>query len=286
MNLSKVIPAGLACAGLLLGGCATQGNPKDPLEGVNRAMFSVNEGLDKVLFKPVAQGYDFVVPLPGKTVVSNFFSNLTDPWIAVNNLLQAKPGQAFSDVGRFVINSTVGIGGAFDIASELGLDKHEEDLGQTLGRWGVGDGPYIVLPLLGGRTTRDAIALIGDGYGGPLYYMVDDAATRNILLGVRVVSNRAQLLPVEKTIEEAALDKYSYLRDAYLQRRRSLIFDGNPPRIKDEDAALPPAAPLAWQANPMDALATPVLIPGPVFNEREPSRVVTGKSAEPAPGTR
>lgn len=277
MNRAKVVPAALLCGSLLLGGCATQGNPKDPLEGFNRAMFAVNEALDKVVIKPVAQGYDFVVPLPGKTVVSNFFSNLADPWIAVNNLLQAKPGQAFSDVGRFVINSTAGIGGAFDIASELGLEKHEEDLGQTFGRWGVGDGPYIVLPLFGGRTTRDAVALIADGYGDPLYYMIDDVPTRNILAATRLVSNRAQLLPVEKTLDEAALDKYSYLRDAYLQRRRSLIFDGNPPRLKDEDAARD-AAPSAWMLDPVEALGTPVLLSRGAFNESAPSGVVDGST--------
>lgn len=264
----------LACATLLLGGCATQGNPKDPLEGFNRAMFAVNEGVDKVVIKPVAQGYDWVVPLPGKTVVGNFFSNLADPWIALNNLLQAKPGQALSDAGRFLINSSVGIGGAFDIASELGLEKHEEDLGQTLGRWGVGDGPYIVLPLLGGRTTRDAIALIGDGYGDPLYYMVDDVPTRNIVLATRLISNRAQLLPVEKTIDEAALDKYAYLRDAYLQRRRSLIYDGSPPRIRDDDAAIPPAGWSSRSAVRTDVPGPDPAASPPAFNETVPSNVI------------
>lgn len=284
MNLTRLAPAALACAGLLLGGCATQGNPKDPLEGFNRAMFAVNEGLDKVVIKPVAQGYDFVMPLPGRTVVSNFFSNLADPWIAVNNLLQAKPGQAFSDAGRFLVNSTVGIGGAFDIATELGLEKHEEDLGQTLGRWGVGEGPFIVLPFFGGRTTRDAITMIGDGYADPLRYL-DDVSTRNILLATRVVNARAQLLPADKTIEEAALDKYSYVRDGYLQRRRNLVHDGNPPRLKDEGADLSDPAPSAWNVEPIDAVGTPVLV-SRTFNETALPRVVAGGSRVSPPASR
>ena len=226
----------LAAAVGVLGGCATSGNPKDPLEGVNRAVFAFNEGLDKVVIKPVAQGYEAAVPLPARTGVSNFFSNVGDLFIAVNNLLQGKPGDAVSDIGRLVVNSTVGILGFFDVASELGLEKHEEDFGQTLGRWGVGDGPYVVLPFFGPRTLRDTAGLVVDGYADPVYYAIEDVPTRNILYATRIVSTRAQLLPADKVIEEAALDKYTYIRDAYLQRRRSLIYDGNPPRIKDDNS--------------------------------------------------
>lgn len=250
----------LAATVVLTTGCATTGNPKDPLEGFNRAIFSFNEGLDKVAIKPLAQGYDFVVPLPGKTMVSNFFGNLQDPWIAANNLLQGKPGQALSDAGRFVINSTVGILGAFDVASELGIEKHEEDFGQTVARWGVGDGAYLVLPFFGPRTFRDALTLIVDGYGDPVYYLTEDIPTRNILYGTRLLSNRASVLPADKTIEEAALDKYAYLRDAYLQRRRNLIFDGRPPREKDEDAATELGGPLARELTAPDAVSPPGLV--------------------------
>ena len=272
-------------------GCATTGSPQDPLEGFNRAMFSFNEGLDKVAIKPLAQGYDFVVPLPGKTMVSNFFGNLQDPWIAANNLLQGKPGQALTDAGRFLINSTVGILGAFDVASELGIEKHEEDFGQTVARWGVGAGAYLVLPFFGPRTFRDALTLIVDGYGDPVYYLVDDVPTRNILYGTRLVSNRASVLPADKTIDEAALDKYAYLRDAYLQRRRNLIFDGRPPRETDEDAATDPGGSLARELTAPDAVSPPVLVasdgaavaPGterqrlsePGFNDSVPSRVTS-----------
>lgn len=229
----------VAAAGML-GGCATSGNPRDPLEGVNRAVFAFNEGLDKVVIKPVAQGYEAAVPLPARTWVSNFFSNVGDLFVAVNNLLQGKPGEAVSDIGRLAVNSTIGVLGFFDVASELGLEKHEEDFGQTLGRWGVGDGPYVVLPFFGPRTLRDTAGLVVDGYADPVYYAVEDVPTRNILYATRIISTRAQLLPADKVIEEAALDKYTYIRDAYLQRRRSLIHDGNPPRVKDDDAMIVP----------------------------------------------
>ena len=219
----------------LLGGCATSGNPKDPIEGFNRAMFAVNEGLDTVIIKPVAQGYDAALPQPVKTGVTNFFANIADVFIAVNNLLQGKVPEAFSDAGRVVVNSTLGILGVVDVATEMGLEKHEEDFGQTFGRWGVGNGAYVVVPFFGPRTVRDTAGLVLDVYADPVAN-VDHVATRNTLLAIRVVSDRANMLPADKVIEEAALDKYSYIRDGYLQRRRSLIHDGNAPREKDVDA--------------------------------------------------
>lgn len=225
-----------AAATGLLGGCATTGNQKDPVEGFNRAMFGFNEGLDKVVIKPVAQGYEAVLPRPVQTGVVNFFSNIADVFIGVNNLLQGKPVEAVSDGGRFLINTTVGILGIFDPASHMGLEKHDEDFGQTFGRWGVGDGAYIVLPFFGPRTVRDTVGLGFDIYVDPVAN-IDHVPTRNTLLVTRVVSDRAEVLKADKIIEEAALDKYSYIRDGYLQRRRSLIHDGNPPREKDESAA-------------------------------------------------
>lgn len=224
----------LGMAGLL-GGCATSGNPKDPIEGFNRAMFAFNEGLDTVIIKPVAQGYDAALPQPVKNGVTNFFANIADVFIAVNNLLQGKVHDAASDVGRFAVNTTVGVLGVFDVATEMGLEKHEEDFGQTFGRWGVGNGAYVVVPFFGPRTARDTAGLVLDVYADPVAN-VDHVATRNTLLAIRVVSDRANLLPADKVIEEAALDKYSYMRDAYLQRRRSLIHDGNAPRDMDADA--------------------------------------------------
>jgi phospholipid-binding lipoprotein MlaA len=213
----------------LLGGCATSGNPKDPIEGFNRAMFAFNEGLDTVLIKPVAQGYDAVLPTPVKTGVTNFFGNIADLFIGINNLLQGKPDQALSDLGRVAINSTIGILGLFDVATEAGLEKHEEDFGQTFGRWGMGDGAYVVIPLFGPRTVRDTAGLVLDVAADPVGG-IDHVATRNSLATLRLIDTRADLLPADKVIEEAALDKYAYVRDGYLQRRRNLIHDGNPPR--------------------------------------------------------
>ncbi len=231
-SITKLVAAaGLAA---LLGGCATSGNPKDPVEGFNRAMFAFNEGLDKAVVKPVAQGYDYVAPQPIKTGITNFFGNIADVFIAVNNLLQGKLPEAASDAGRFAVNTTVGILGFIDVASDMGLEKHEEDFGQTFGRWGVGPGPYVVIPLFGPRDARDAVGLVIDWEVDPVVNY-PHVATRNTLLTVRFESGRASLLPADKVIEEAALDKYSYIRDGYLQRRRNLVYDGNPPREKEDD---------------------------------------------------
>lgn len=231
-NFSKRLST-LSCtlAIALASGCATtDSDPADPFEGFNRAMFAVNEGLDTVAMKPVAKGYDAVAPLPVKVAVGNFFGNIWDSWTAVNNLLQGKGGDALSDVGRVLINSTIGIGGAFDVASEMGLTKHSEEFGQTLGKWGVPDGPYFYWPIIGPRTTRDTVGWMVDTYYDPVW-RVDNIPLRNSLVGVRYIDLRASVLPTDKVIEEAAFDKYSYIRDAYLQHRRNEIFDGDPPRI-------------------------------------------------------
>ncbi len=215
--------------GALLSGCATSGNPKDPIEGFNRAMYGFNEAVDTVLIKPVAQGYDAVMPDPIRTGVTNFFGNIADLFIGVNNLLQGKPDQAASDLGRVLVNTTIGILGLFDVATQAGLEKHEEDFGQTFGRWGVGNGAYVVVPIFGPRTVRDTAGLILDAAADPVAN-IGNVATRNSLLALRLIDTRADLLPADKVIEEAALDKYSYVRDGYLQRRRNLVHDGNPPR--------------------------------------------------------
>lgn len=225
----------LAAAMTLLSGCATtSGAPsaQDPWEGFNRSIFSFNEGLDKAVIKPVAQGYDAVAPDPVKTGVSNFFSNIGDVFIAVNNLLQGKVGDAASDAGRVLVNTTIGIVGLIDWASDMGLEKHEEDFGQTFGRWGIGSGPYVVLPFFGPRTLRDTVGLAADLNTDPVAKM-HAVPERNTLLTTRVVDQRADLLPADAVIEGAALDKYSYIRDAYLQRRSRLIHDGKPPKAED-----------------------------------------------------
>jgi phospholipid-binding lipoprotein MlaA len=232
-----------------LGGCATTGaGSNDPLEGYNRAMFGINDAVDKVIVKPVASGYKAVMPEFARTGVTNFFANLGDIWIGINNVLQGKVGAGVSDLGRFAINSTIGIVGLIDVASKAGLEKHNEDFGQTLGRWGVGSGAYVVLPFFGPSNVRDGFSrLVIDWHGDPLWY-VGNVPTRNELIGVRVIDDRANLLDVSRLAEEAALDHYAYVRDAYLQRRRSLIYDGNPPpesnpeKSSDFDADEKPAA--------------------------------------------
>ena len=228
------VAAGVAAWVIGLSGCATTANnPKDPYEGFNRAMFTVNEGLDTVLLKPVAKGYDTVTPGLVKSGVGNFFGNLADVWTALNNFLQGKVSEGFSDVGRVFVNSTIGLVGLFDVASNMGMEKHAEDFGQTLGKWGVGSGSYVYLPVIGPRTTRDTVGFVVDAYADPVA-RIDNVRVRNSLLGLRLIDTRASLLPADKVVEEAAFDKYVYIRDAYLQNRRSVVYDGAPPAEKDE----------------------------------------------------
>lgn len=217
-----------------MAGCATTANnPRDPFEGFNRAMFSVNEGID-VVVKPVARGYDAVLPGPVKTGIGNFFGNIADLWIAVNNFLQGKVTEGASDVGRVLVNSTVGIVGLIDVASDLGLEKHAEDFGQTLGKWGVGEGPYLFWPIIGPRNVRDTFGFAVDASADPVVHL-HDVSARNTLIGIRFIDLRASLLPADKVVEEAAFDKYNYIRDAYFQNRRNAVHDGNPPPLKEED---------------------------------------------------
>lgn len=221
----------------LLGGCASTGNPRDPLEPINRGIYHFNDGVDKVLLKPAAEIYRGVLPQFVRTGVGNFFSNINDILVALNNLLQGKIQDAVSDAGRVVVNTTAGILGVIDVATEIGLEKHNEDFGQTLGRWGIGDGPYLVLPFFGPSNLRDALALIVDYKTDPVTY-VDPSRDRNQLWAARIVNRRAELLDTSKILETAALDPYEFLRDAYLQRRRNLVYDGSPPPEKDDDTEI------------------------------------------------
>lgn len=213
----------------VLGGCATATDPRDPIEPFNRAMFSFNEGLDRTVIKPVAEGYRVVVPGIVRSGTTNFFSNIEDLWIAVNQFLQGKFTEGVQDLARFVFNSTIGMFGLIDVASDFDLPKHNEDFGQTLGRWGVGNGAYLVVPVFGPRTVRDAFGRLIDVEADPVRH-IGHVPTRNTVLVVRAVNDRANLLDTVRIMEEAALDKYIFVRDSYLQRRRSLIYDGNPPR--------------------------------------------------------
>lgn len=225
---------GIVAALLIMTGCATTNQTAgDPLEGYNRAMYKFNDAVDTAVIKPVAKGYDAVVPDPISQGVSNFFSNLNDITVIINDLLQGKFYQAYKDTHRFVVNTTVGVGGIFDVASLSGLNKNNEDFGQTLGVWGVEPGAYVVLPLFGPRNVRDSFGLVGDMFTDPVMYVEGDDA-RLALVGTRVVDTRAKLLKAEKVLDEAALDEYSYVRDAYMQRRQNLVYDGNPPLEDDE----------------------------------------------------
>jgi len=228
----KRVMLAVGCAALSLPAAAAEGNPRDPYEGFNRAMYSVNEVIDTYAARPLAKGYDAAVPLPMKAGVGNMFGNVGDLWIGVNGALQGKVGDAGVDFGRLLINSTVGIFGLFDVASELGMDKHEEDFGQTLAVWGVKDGGYLFWPFIGPRTVRDTAGFLVDSYVDPVKQITPISA-RNSMLALRFVDIRAGLLPADKVVDEAALDKYSYVRDAYLQRRRNQIFDGRPPKTEE-----------------------------------------------------
>jgi phospholipid-binding lipoprotein MlaA len=223
---------------VLLAGCAGP-NPRDPYESYNRAMFSFNDTVDTYALKPVATGYKKVTPGFVQTGVSNFFGNLADAWTGVNNLLQGKGQDGMSDLSRFALNSTLGIVGLFDIASEAGLQKHKEDFGQTLGVWGLSSGPYLVLPILGPSTVRDTVALPVD-ISGDIWRYKDPTNVRNIGTALRVVDTRAGLLDASSLLEDAALDRYEFLRDGYLQRRESQVHpdgDDMPPKGKKDDTA-------------------------------------------------
>jgi len=235
VTLSRLRTSAAAVAVLVLSGCAsTATNPQDPFEGYNRAMFSVNDAVDRAVLKPVATGYKNVVPGFAQTGVSNFFGNLSDAWSSINNLLQGKGEAAGTDFGRFALNSTFGIFGLLDIASEAGMPKHDEDFGQTLGKWGVPSGPYLILPLLGPSTVRDTAALPAD-FGGDIWKYKEPTNWRNIGAAIRVVDTRASLLDASSLLEEAALDRYEFLRDGYLQRRQSQVYDGDVPRQLNND---------------------------------------------------
>ena len=264
-NMNTVMNAGriglvLAIAATL-SACASSGNPRDPLEGYNRAMFKFNDKVDEVALKPVATAYKNVLPSFVQTGVSNFFGNLSDVWSAANNLAQGKGEAGLQDIVRVTMNSTFGILGLIDIASQAGVPKHNEDFGQTLGWYGVNPGPYVVLPLLGPSTMRDTVALPADIVGDPWRYK-DPSNVRNIGTVTRVIDKRAAYLDATNLMEAAALDRYEFIRDGYLQARESKVFDGDTSRagkkapnndssaLDDEDDVK--QAPVAAEAAPVE----------------------------------
>lgn len=230
----------LLLMGILLSGCATPASQRDPYESMNRSIFSFNESLDKNVMKPVAEGYKFVTLDPVEIMISNFYSNLDDIAVIFNDILQLKFRNAGADSTRLLINTTLGMGGLVDFGTDYGFPKRLEDFGQTLGYWGVSPGPYIVLPFYGGTNMRDGPAMVVDVVTSPMFYTGFITVGVGPVMGVlAAIDTRAGLLDTEEIIGEAALDKYEFLRDAYLQRRRSLIHDGNPPRTMDEELEWP-----------------------------------------------
>ncbi|HEX7888213.1 MAG TPA: VacJ family lipoprotein [Ramlibacter sp.] len=247
-----------------LQGCATapgrEPNPRDPFEPFNRQVTEFNDGVDRIVLKPSATWYREKVPPLVRTGVSNFFNNLGDAWSAVNALLQFRLQDAEENFARFHLNTMFGVFGIFDPASDLNIERHREDFGQTLGRWGVPAGPYIVLPLLGPSTLRDTLALPVDSRYDPVSF-IDPARTRTAMYTLRIVDRRSNLLRVSNVLEEAALDRYSFTRDAFLQRRRAEIFQAEedqdvPPPLPDE-SNVPSEPPAATPAAPGQPQATP-----------------------------
>lgn len=237
----KRLPYGAAlllCAALA--GCATgpNANPKDPLEPFNRGVYEFNDAIDHAVLKPVATAYKDATPELVRRGVGNFFNNIEDAWSFVNNVLQFKGEAAASSLMRVCVNTFMGLGGVLDVASEMQIERYTEDFGQTLGRWGVGAGPYVVLPFFGPSTLRDTVALPVDKTAGDPVTKIEDIPVRNTLWTLRLVDNRAQLLRAGEVLEEVALDKYTFIRDSHLQRRRNAVFDGNPP---EEEPDMEPA---------------------------------------------
>lgn len=243
LSQSAALRGSLVISLVLLTGCATgpNANPADPLEPFNRGVYKFNDAVDGAVLKPVATAYRDITPDLVRQGVRNFFNNLQDGWSIVNNALQLK-GQGTSDsFGRFLLNSTFGLGGVFDLASDLKIERNTKDFGHTLGYWGVAPGPYLVLPLMGPSTLRDTVALPVDAQGSLTSHMAH-VPTRNTVMAIELVDRRESLLKATEMLEQLALDPYVFTRDAYLQRRRSAVFDGNPPdEIRyDEPVAVKP----------------------------------------------
>ena len=230
----------LLCMAAVLVGCASipagvEPSPQDPWESFNRSVFEFNEGLDAYLLKPVVAGYRFVLPEFVREGIYNFFSNYNDIYTALYNLLQGKPGFAFNDFMRVAVNTTMGLGGLLDLATPGGLEKHKEDWGQTLGVWGVPAGPYVVLPFFGPSNVRDTFGTVADLESDYLFRLLPNVALRNSITGLRVVNARNTYYEAGDLLDGAAIDKYSFMRDAYIQRRQYQINEGR----DDEEPLMP-----------------------------------------------
>jgi phospholipid-binding lipoprotein MlaA len=223
----------VACASIPAG---VEPSPRDPWESFNRSVFEFNEGLDKYLLKPVVSAYRFILPQIVRDGIYNFFSNYSDIYTALQNLLQGKPDLAFNDLMRVAVNTIFGLGGLMDVATPGGLPKHKEDWGQTFGVWGVPSGPYLVLPFFGPSTIRDTFGTAADLETDYLFKYIPDVGLRNSITGLRVINARNTFYEAGDLLDGAALDKYSFIRDAYLQRREYQINEGR----NDEEPLMPP----------------------------------------------
>jgi phospholipid-binding lipoprotein MlaA len=274
MNAQHTFRWGPVALAIALAGCSTvrTPSPNDPLEGVNRTIFTFNDTVDRYTLEPVAKGYQWAVPQPVRSGITNVFSNVGDVYTAVNELLQLKIADAVSDIMRVTINTLWGVGGLFDIASQVNLPKHQEDFGQTLGHYGVPAGPYLVLPLLGPSDVRDGFGTLVDFQLDPTSY-INPVSIRNYVFVVRLINARANLLGASDLLSNAALDKYSFVRDAYVQRRAYLLHDGSSNALPSYDDVGPTDGAGAAAASPAAgagglgtagaaAAATPASAPG------------------------
>ena len=309
--LARALPrAASALALAAVAGCATTGGvdhqdrhtagPKDPYETVNRKMFAFNDTVDEYALKPVAKAYNAVIPSPVRTGIHNFFGNFADAWSAVNQLLQGKPADAGTMTLRVLTNTTIGIAGIFDPATSLGFERKPEDLGLTLGHWGVEPGPYLVLPLFGPSDIRDAVALPADTYVSPAL-LVPKFWQGVAVDAVGVVDTRAGLLGASQMLNDLAFDRYTFLRDAYITRRRSQVYDGNPPDLPDYDdqpddsksapapagaaSGAQPAAPAASGAQSSSAVEPDLRVAAsPATPPSQPAPVPPPQPSQPVPG--
>jgi phospholipid-binding lipoprotein MlaA len=248
----RLIRWGTVAALLALQACAAVPNkdPRDPMEPWNRSVFEFNDTVDRAVVKPVAKVYARVMPNWMRTGINNFFTNLDDVWSLVNNALQLRGADTADSFGRVIVNTTMGLGGLLDVAGEMGMERHSANFGLTLGRWGVGPGPFVVLPLWGSSTLRDTLALPLD-IKGNLVNSISDVPTRDVVTVLGVIDTRATYLKAGDVVDGAALDKYSFTRDAFLQRRRNQVYDGNPPdEDVNMDAEPAPAAPASVASAP------------------------------------
>jgi len=242
MNPKPLRCVSVALAALLLGACAAAPNKDDPFEPWNRAMYEVHQAVDGAVIKPIAQAYVAVVPELIRTGVSNFFGNIDDLFTGINNVLEGNGNQAGDDFGRVLLNTTMGMGGIFDLASMMGIPKDKKDFGITFGKWGIPQGPYFFVPLFGPTTVRDGTGTLVRYFVGPVGY-IDNIPVRNTLYGLGYVDLRAQALSAESVLDTAALDKYRFLRNAYLKNRLFQVYDGKPPPEEDDDSPPPPVPP-------------------------------------------